>query len=437
MDFEKMCMVFTMQEPYYGILLSSMQREETKKLPTIGVTRSGSTFKLRYNPDFIKPLSLEQVLQLLKHEALHVAFNHFDIWERDASSNQEQKLRNIATDLEVNSYLNLRVLEDLHPCKPGEYGWKNCLGTREYYKKLLDLAKQEQQKQQEKQSEQFTDTSESNNEDDNMNSTVAGSIAGSDDSTVQEQQITPEDVPQDFLNQFNQIDDHKEWPEPQSREEAEELQETIDNMLVMAAEECEKSCGKLPSELQKRIAILREKKAVKPIANWKRYVRRYLGNEFSEEIRKSKKRESKRFEDATGNRHKRKSNILVAIDTSGSISMPEYKEFFNQIRTLTSAANFHVIECDDKIRHEYDYKNRTPDQVHGGGGTSFQPVIDRFLAERKHYETLVYFTDGCCTVPKNTPKETLWVISSKGNPQRRKEFQINGASVVYIPKPKQ
>ena len=54
MDFEKVCTIFTMQEPYYGILLSAMDRFPTKETKTIGVRRSGNVFRLGYNPDFIE-----------------------------------------------------------------------------------------------------------------------------------------------------------------------------------------------------------------------------------------------------------------------------------------------------------------------------------------------------------------------------------------------
>jgi len=175
------------------------------------------------------------------------------------------------------------------------------------------------------------------------------------------------------------------------------------------------------------------RKKPRPIADWRRYFRRYIGNEFSELIRKSKKRESKRFPDAAGNRHQRKSHILVGIDTSGSVSMPEYMEFFGQIKTLSEKATFHVVECDAVIQHEYDYKGKPNEMLHGGGGTSFIPVINLFIANRKKYDALIYFTDGYCYIPDNTPRETLWVISSSGD-HNRKKYSVNGAKSVFIPK---
>ena len=68
MDFEKICMMFTMQEPFYGVILSSMNRTPTDTVPTLGVRRSGKVFQLGYNPRYIEKLPTESVLELLKHE---------------------------------------------------------------------------------------------------------------------------------------------------------------------------------------------------------------------------------------------------------------------------------------------------------------------------------------------------------------------------------
>lgn len=142
---------------------------------------------------------------------------------------------------------------------------------------------------------------------------------------------------------------------------------------------------------------------------------------------------SKRFPDAFGSKRQRKGRVLVAIDTSGSINMQEYKEFFAQLQTMTAAVDVHVVECDAEIQYEYDYKGQPATKVHGGGGTSFKPVINLFLKQRKNYDSLIYYTDGMCDIPYNTPKETLWVISSAGDHDTKK-YRKNGASVVFIPK---
>lgn len=445
-------MMFTMQEPFYGILLSSMIRKPSKTVGTIGVCRTGNVFTLLYDEAWVKSLTVNQALTVLKHEVLHLAFNHFSIWEDENPISAVQKMRNIAADLEVNGYLDADMVKSCKGCLASDFGWNNQEGTREYFSRLVDLAEKQKENENKNKNKdtiptnptsdpEDCDTEPDDSDEEQCNSTASSKVNSPSKSNSQEDTEAvsaaasgsqPDDeLPKDIEEKGKCFDDHSEWPKC-TAEEAQQLVETIDSLLDFAAQEVEKSCGSIPSEMVGRIEKIRKKP--KPVADWKRYFRRYLGNEFTELLRKSKKRESKRFPDAAGNRHQRKSNILVAIDTSSSVSMPEYKEFFGQIKTLTSRANFHVVECDARIQHEYDYRNAPNEILHGGGGTSFQPPVDMFLKNRKLYDALVYFTDGYATIPADTPKDTIWVISSNGDQSSRKRYQVNGAKVAFIPK---
>ena len=476
MDFEKICMMFTLQEPFYGIILSSMRRQainNPKIMPTIGVRRSKDSFLLGYNPEFIEGKSVETIMQLLKHEVLHVAFGHLTtVWNSyDCVSESEHKLRNAAEDLEVNCYINKTplVADGMRGMFVEEFGWEKSLGTREYYKLLKEFAEQMAEQQKVKQSvkssgngngagtSSMNDNDDNQDEDEDMDDNSEEQATSDEDNEDENNDSQNDDMENDEndtadnngndsskgddINDANEqlandledrmFDDHSDWPrDNEGTQDLETTQEIVDTLLDFAAQECEKSHGDIPGEMVGRIEQIRKKP--KPATDWKRYFRRYLGNEFTEMIRKSKKRESRRYPDAAGNRHQRKSHILVAIDTSGSVSMPEYREFFGQIRTLTDRATFHVVECDACIQHEYDYNGHPNEVLHGGGGTSFEPVIDLFIKDRKKYDALVYFTDGYATIPLNTPKETLWVISSNGD--KKNNYRTNGASVVFIPK---
>lgn len=450
MDFEKICTIFTMQEPYYGILLSAMDRYPTKQVDTMGVCRSGNVFKLGYNPDWVADKDLDTMLCVLKHECIHIAFNVFTMWDTEPSGPSEQFLRNLAADLEANSYIDFSRAKGMKPALAKDFGWQNCLGTLEYFKKLIQQNQQEQQQEQQMQAQdpnQPCNGGGGGTGRKKRGNNKPQSSTGSQQNP-QNEDTDPDDNPADGnqnpqqpqdngLSQHmqdvmdNAIDDHSMWPKDMTEEQIEDLKQAIDDLCEFAAEEVEKSQGDLPGEMVGRIKLIRDKKKPKPVADWKRYFRRYIGNEFSDQIKKSRKRESMRFPDAAGNRHRRKSHILVAIDTSGSVSMPEYREFFGQLKTMKDVT-FHVVECDAEIQYEYDFNGTIHETLHGGGGTSFQPPVDMYNQNRRKYEGLVYFTDGEAWIPKDTPKETLWVVSSKGD-HNRKKYQVNGASVVFIP----
>ena len=466
MDFEKHCMMFAMQQPFYGVLLSAMHRApvESGPIKTLGVCRSGNVFKLLYNPRFVESLPTDTVQMLILHEVLHLAMQHFSVWDEPTVDPHERELRNIAADLEVNGYLDRSKLDEkAKGIFAEDFGWKNHLGARQYLRllkereeKAREEARQRQQQKrmqdqreepdnnapageespQEGQSEE-TEESPSDGSSGNGSPSQEGS-PDHDNSSPQETdpgEGSASDNDPLGLGSMAGFDDHSMWPDEGESSSAtlQEITQSIDSLLDFAAEQVEKGHGSIPGERKGRID--RSRRKPRPATDWKRHLRRYLGNELSDTTRRTRKRLSRRYPDAPGKRHDRKSHVLVAIDTSGSVSMPEYREFFGQIASLSRHASFHVIECDARIQHEYDFAGQIPEVLHGGGGTDFQPVVDYFNRNRRKYDSLIYFTDGYSEIPDDTPRETLWVISSRGNHDRRR-YKVNGASVVIIPKQK-
>lgn len=423
MDFEKVVKVFTIKEPYYGIILSSMNRKPNDKIPTIGVRRSGGVFQMDYNPNFIKDIPLDGMIELLKHECLHICLNHMTLDNDMGIDKSHRYFYNMAIDMEANSYINQDISKKMIPggAYADDFGWDNSLGAREYYKRILTLY---EQKQQEKESQQ-----QQQNQGDSTGSGEQQSDSQNDQNGQnQTEEYFPGEKP---------FDDHSNWPSTNPDEIPGEdtidvnlLKTEIEDLVMRAAEEVAvKDPGKIPAHIKILIDKI-DKKKPKPVCDWKKYFRLNLGNAFTDLHKKSKKRPSRRFPDAAGNRHQRTSHVLVAIDTSGSINMKEYKQFMEQLMTLKDKASFRVLECNTHITKEYEFKGVVED-VRGGGGTNFSEPINYFLENRRKYDRLVYFTDGKATIPKNTPKETLWVISSDGD-HNKKKYMVNGADVVFI-----
>jgi hypothetical protein len=121
-----------------------MDRFPTDKIPTMGVCRSGNVFRLGYNPDFVADKDLPTLLCCLKHEAIHVAFNVFTMFSTEPSCPAEQQLRNMAADMEANSYIDWSQARGVSPVFARDFGWDNCLGTIEYYNRLTQLNQQQQ-----------------------------------------------------------------------------------------------------------------------------------------------------------------------------------------------------------------------------------------------------------------------------------------------------
>jgi|GEM_PF-223490 len=114
-------------------------------------------------------------------------------------------------------------------------------------------------------------------------------------------------------------------------------------------------------------------------------------------------------------------NVLVAVDTSGSIGQEELTQFISELNAITNAYYFIHIELyyvDADIYGPYqliDGLDAAPPQ--GGGGTDFAvfyaEVVD--IKEQNSIDVIVYFTDGYGDFPTQKPvAETLWVVTSGG-----------------------
>lgn len=219
---------------------------------------------------------------------------------------------------------------------------------------------------------------------------------------------------QDVLNGSNQNDSHNWDQVPDSVKELAKSQ--IDYQLKEAAKQVIKNRGLIPSELQEKINELLNPKP--PVFNWKAYFRRLLGTAIDVIPRKTRRKESERFEGSPGLRKRKKHSILVAIDTSGSVSTEELEDFFSEIYHIWKAgAAIDILECDAQIsKPKYAYKGKVPEFISGRGGTSFKEPVDYYNEHRRDYTTMVYFTDGYGDQDEMKPfKQMLWVITSQGN----------------------
>ena len=108
--------------------------------------------------------------------------------------------------------------------------------------------------------------------------------------------------------------------------------------------------------------------------------------------------------------------MLLAIDTSGSVSDTELQEFMSEIYHIYKCGvDITIVQCDTMIRSVEPYKGKFEMSVLGRGGTEFDPVLEYFNANLKKYTSLVYFTDGECYARVKPRGNTLWVLSERSS----------------------
>ena len=114
-------------------------------------------------------------------------------------------------------------------------------------------------------------------------------------------------------------------------------------------------------------------------------------------------------------------DLVVAIDTSGSISSDLLRRFGSEMRgILLSVPSYtvHLLACDAAIAVEQTFESEEPFEIpelKGGGGTDFRPVFERVASEGWDVDLLVYMTDAQGRFPDKPPEyDVLWLLSEVG-----------------------
>jgi len=353
-------------EPFYGLFLIGINKKYSMQLPTAGVSKHNIGCQLTINPEFYNNLSEDHRFGLIKHELLHIAFGHLIT----RSLYSDHKLFNIAADLEINQYILESKLPEggLLLSSFPEINLPKKAGTDKYYE-LLEQAHQD-------------GTSPSL---DNL---------------------------MDQMNGESQYC-HGTWDDFDSLPEADKklMQKQIEHQLKESAEQTVKKQGNIPGELAELIHRLMHIEP--PKFDWKAYLRRFAGNSSVVYTKKLRRKYNKRYAANPGLKIKFKNHILVGVDTSGSVNNDELKEFFSELTHMHKTGHkITVAQCDTKLNSVKEFNPRKDWEIHGRGGTSFQPVIDYYNENKGQYTALIYLTDGEAYAPENCPNNTLWVHSS-------------------------
>jgi predicted metal-dependent peptidase len=366
-----------LKEPYYGFFLIMLNKLWSKKVPTAGVSKNGINYQLMINDEFWEGLSENHRLGLLKHELLHIAFGHLTTVFKFS----DRKMANIAMDMEINQYIDVDFLPEggIMIDNYDELNLDRKAGARYYYDKLKEAKDEKDQ----------NGTSGCPDFDDLCDQMDSGDGDG--------------------------LPDHSTWDEFENLSEAEQklIEKQLQKVLGDAKEQTVKKRGSVPGEIE-GVIVIEEIVAAK--FDWRGYIRRFTGISTKVFTKKIRRKENRRFSDNPGLKIKMKQHMLLAIDTSGSVSNEELLEFMNEIHHIYKAGvDITIIQCDTSIRSIEAYRGKNDLKVQGRGGTEFDPVLDYYNENSKKYTSLVYFTDGECDANVKPKGNVLWVISERSS----------------------
>ena len=387
-----------LDRPFLGALVLRLPMTATRpeRCKTIGT----DVRALYYNPEYISNLSLEQTQFVLAHEALHCALSHF------ARRQHRVKHRwDIACDLAINPLL---IKDGLKP-PPGvllKSGFEGMMAEEIYPYVEDDM-------QDETHDEHFYD----------QENRSSGSSSGSQPLDQDQEQGGGAGA----AGSEGESQSSGEGPRPLSETEQEQLAVQWRQRLAGAAQQAMQA-GKLGAAMARLVEHL-----LQPQLPWRMLLARYMTAVARDDY--SYQRPSRREGDAILPTLKSTQvDVVVVLDTSGSINDTEMREFVSEIDAIKGQmrARLTLHACDAKLCEHGPWvfepweEFSMPGNVYGRGGTRFTPPFEWLQREGRQPDLLVYFTDAEGEFPKTEPDyPVLWLVKGRAKVPWGQRVQLN------------
>lgn len=385
-DFSKLIELCTFsmmgsEDNYFALFTMQMKREVKLDIETaVGSIAALSHYKIYFNPYIFLQCSIEEMKALLKHEVYHIMYNHFKRAEHIKGKYSSLAISR-AMDVSINQYIrNLPPWSDkLHNVSlTYNIDLKPNLTMEEYAKEIQEGIDKLKSKE--------------------------GKEVIKDKGDDEEFQIKKEHNPERA---------HQLWKENEYYLNFEQIKELTKKIASNAAK------GKVPGEFREVLERLNQR----PEISWKDYLRRNIGklpSGYKKTITRKDRRQPNRL-DIRGRLSRKVTEIVVAIDISGSISDKEIEQIVIEVLEIVKNSNSEItiIECDNRVRRVYKAKDKKDirSKLDTRGGTAFSPVFEYIKRKSMRDCFIIYFTDGvgeevlsCTPINRNI----LWVLTGKG-----------------------
>lgn len=405
---------FVLKYNYWGYLFSRVRRQADTSLPSImGVAPEiDGTICLYYNPSLVDNTDDINLVKVIEHEGLHILNKHIPRLIRIMANettienkNNKSQIWNIAADCCVNSQAKFNddfMIDGKNwpLVLPKKYGFEDDKLTEWYY---LELLKQQQQKGKGKEGECIA------------------------------------------------IGDHGKWTENcKGSSDLSSLSRKIDQHVRRIIKESAKTFNKERGKMPAHIADLIQGALTPPQAPYYQIIQKLVrGSRFSKFKRSPTRINRKRtysfvladdksipqISPFPGKMRDFTFDIVVLIDTSGSMSTDDIKEGLSGVKTIIEKDRYcrtTVLEVDAGVEKEYICKKIKDIQfnIKGRGGTTLGPGL--FRAKELNCDVCLAFTDGYTEninnySKKRLPKKVIWVINKGGTTDRinKSGFVVN------------
>ncbi len=359
MNMRDVILKLLLEQPLYGFVAASVRIEETNKIESIQMA-SLPDLIIYYNPIWFEALPKMQQIGVVLHELLHVILLH-----QYRRGNRQIIPWNVACDMAVNEMLPAQYHEPdavtvAKVCDKLKLRLERERNAEYYYDKICDLEEQ-----------------------------LGFSFIESDSVLIFEGE--------------SKMKIKKMSEEAASRAEINALKNNLAQSLSDAKSENE-AFGTMDERIEEIYHDIR--------MDWRVILKRFVTGRGKMIIRKSYKRQSRRYEELPGTKRSIGVNALIAIDESGSISDSLVKEFYQELKEIDKITGTNMLVT------RFDTECSVPVPLGSfvlsskrikRGGTDFRPIFQ--LADENKIPLVIIFTDGDGEAPANVNQNTLWVLT--------------------------
>lgn len=375
----------SLHEPFYGHIIRHFSKVETAAIPTAGVAVSNDAFMLYWNPLFLGAYSSRVQQGIMKHEALHLAFQHCT-----TRKYEPHWVWNMATDLAINGSLSHDELPHIglfpgrkplkEPVEPRAKAIAELIATlpvglasEEYYSKLMSSP------------------------------------------DVQEAIKESEEFQKALAEALGKMDDHGEWGD--GDEQDGKVQADVRRILKEAVERADatNSWGSVSASMRGDLRRIAHGEI-----DWRSLLRQFVGNAWRSDRTTTIRRINKKHPGMMPGAHRdSRPKIAVFIDQSGSVGDGDLELFFSELAHLSARTDFWVYhfdtDVDDKSGTLWRRGSRVAPTRTRMGGTDFDAPT-KWIADKKNFnggspwDGYIIMTDGGAPKPQRSRTKRAWVL---------------------------
>lgn len=372
--------------------------------PKITVPFRSGKMRIEYNPNILEKMNFEEIKKCFETEIIRVILKHPYSRKPDPFN---PCIAIMASEVTIHQELAEKL--ELPPS----------LSYEQYYSLMRPEEIIRKESETKKKFEENHDSSGNNKEENDVDSSEDSAPSPADDKTLQ--------------NLLAQAYD-AEYGATGLWEENDMATEELNSLIKDYAARGEKSWGSLEGHLKDQILASLNAKI-----DYRKVLKNFRASILSEKKHLTRFKPSRRFEfEYMGSKREFTTKLLLAIDTSGSISNQNLKNFYGVINKFFKYGieSIDVLNFDCELQGEpVNFKRRqTSFNISGRGGTDFQPVFD-YAKDHPEYDGVIILTDGYANQPQKksgTKAKFVWVLPSEDEYNEHKDWMNESGKSCFL-----